>query len=121
VRSWIYGYNEQYDVVVISKSGQIGQIIEISGLKIALPAAPEKCFSRDPKQSEQYWERQEIPRDLAKIQSIFQWNEKPKEFKDRWVDYIEQEFDYREQWLLVHEQWSKDLHYWLTLYVPAMV
>jgi hypothetical protein len=97
VRSWIYGYNEQYDVVVISKSGQIGQIIEISGLKIALPAAPEKCFSRDTKQSEQYWERQEIPRDLAKIQSIFQWNEKPKEFKDRWVDYIEQEFDYREQ------------------------
>ena len=97
VRSWIYGYNEQYDVVVISKSGQIGQIIEISGLKIALPASPEKCFSRDTKQSEQYWERQEIPRDLAKIQSIFQWNEKPKEFKDRWVDYIEQEFDYREQ------------------------
>ena len=97
VRSWIYGYNEQYGVVVISKSGQIGQIIEISGLKIALPAAPEKCFSRDTKQSEQYWERQEIPRDLAKIQSIFQWNEKPKEFKDRWVDYIEQEFDYREQ------------------------
>ena len=97
VRSWIYGYNEQYDVVVISKSGQIGQIIEISGLKIALPAAPEKCFSRDSKQSEQYWERQEIPRDLAKIQSIFQWNEKSKEFKDRWVDYIEQEFDYREQ------------------------
>jgi hypothetical protein len=82
---------------VISKSGQIGQIIEISGLKIALPAAPDKCFARDSKPSEQYWERQDIPRDLAKIQSIFQWNEKPKEFKDRWVDYIEQEFDYREQ------------------------
>ncbi len=97
VRSWLYGYNEQYDVVVISKSGQIGQIIEISGLKIALPAAPDKCFARDSKPSEQYWERQDIPRDLAKIQSIFQWNEKPKEFKDRWVDYIEQEFDYREQ------------------------
>lgn len=97
VRSWIYGYNEQYDVVVISKSGQIGQIVEISGLKIALPAAPDKCFARDSKSSEQYWERQDIPRDLSKIQSIFQWNEKPKDFKDRWVDYIEQEFDYREQ------------------------
>lgn len=97
VRSWLYGYNEQYDVVVISKSGQIGQIVEISGLKIALPAAPDKCFARDSKPLEQYWERQDIPRDLAKIQSIFQWNEKPKEFKDRWVDYIEQEFDYREQ------------------------
>jgi len=92
----MYGYNEQYDVVVISKSGQIGQIVEISGLKIALPAATDKCFQRHPNKSEQYWERQDIPKDLAKIQSIFQWNEKPKEFKDRWVDYIEQEFDYRE-------------------------
>lgn len=97
VRSWIYGYNEQYDVVVISKTGQIGEIVEISGLRIALPAAPDKCFQRDSKKEEQYWERQEIPRDLAKIQSIFQWNDRPKEFKDRWVDYIEQEFDYREQ------------------------
>jgi hypothetical protein len=97
VRSWLYGYNEQYDIVVISKTGQIGQILEISKLKIALPPAPDKCFERDSKTSEQYWERQDIPRDLAKIQSIFQWNEKPKEFKDRWVDYIEKEFDYREQ------------------------
>lgn len=97
VRSWIYGYNEQYDVIVISKTGQIGEIVEISGLRIALPLAPDKCFQRDSKKEEQYWERQEIPRDLAKIQSIFQWNEKPKEFKDRWVDYIEKEFDYREQ------------------------
>ena len=97
VRSWIYGYNEQYDVVVISKTGQIGEIVEISGLRIALPAAPDKCFQRDSKKEEQYWERQEIPRELAKIQSIFQWNERPKEFKDRWVDYIEKEFDYREQ------------------------
>jgi len=95
--SWLYGYNEQYDVVVISKNGKIGEVIEISGLKIALPIAPEKCPARHPSKSEQYWEREDIPRELAKIQSIFQWNEKPKEFKDRWVDYIEQEFDRREQ------------------------
>lgn len=97
VRSWLYGYNDQYDVVIISKTGQIGQIVEISGLRIALPLAPEKCLQRHPNKAEQFWERQELPKDLAKIQSIFQWNEKPKEFKDRWVDYIEQEFDYREQ------------------------
>jgi hypothetical protein len=94
--SWLYGYNEQYDVVVISKSGKIGEVVEISGLKIALPATPEKCFQRHPSKVEQYWEREDIPKELAKIQSIFQWNEKPREFKDRWVDYIEQEFDYRE-------------------------
>jgi hypothetical protein len=97
VRSWLYGYNEQYDVIVISKTGQIGHIVEISGLNIALPLAPEKCFQRHNEKNEQYWERQDIPKDLSKIQSIFQWNEKPKQFKDRWVDYIEQEFDYRDQ------------------------
>jgi hypothetical protein len=97
VRSWLYGYNDQYDVVVISKTGQIGQIVEIAGLIIALPLAPDKCLQRHSAKAEQYWERQPLPRELAKIQSIFQWNEKPKDFKDRWVDYIEQEFDYREQ------------------------
>ena len=97
VRSWLYGYNPQYNVIVISKTGQIGQIVEIEGLIIALPAAPDKCLQRHSTKAEQYWERHELPRELFKIQSIFQWNEKPKEFKDRWVDYIEQEFDYREQ------------------------
>jgi hypothetical protein len=93
----LYGYNPQYDIVVISKTGQIGQIVEIEGLFIALPATPDKCLQRHTSKAEQYWERQDLPRELFKIQSIFQWNEKPKEFKDRWVDYIEKEFDYREQ------------------------
>ena len=97
VRSWLYGYNPQYDVIVISKTGQIGQIVEIEGLFIALPYTPDKCLQRHSTKAEQYWERQDLPRELSKIQSIFQWNEKPKEFKDRWVDYIEKEFDYREQ------------------------
>lgn len=96
-KAWAYGYDEKYDIVVISKTGEIGQIINVSGLNIALPAPPKECLQRHSKPSEQYWERQELPKELAKIQSIFQWNEKPKEFKDRWVDYIEKEFDYREE------------------------
>lgn len=95
-RSWVYGYNEQYNVVVISKTGQIDEVVNINGLHIALPSAPKNIYSRDNKTSEQYWERQPIPKELEKIQSIFQWNEKPREFKARWVDYIEKEFDYRE-------------------------
>jgi hypothetical protein len=97
VRSWKYGYNEQYDMVIISKTGQIGDIINISGLHIALPAVPKECFKRSETSSEQYWERQELPKALERVQSIFQWNDTPSEFKDRWVDYIEQQFDYREQ------------------------
>jgi hypothetical protein len=96
-KAWAYGYDEKYDIVVISKTGEIGQIINVSGLNIALPAQPKECLQRHSNPSEQHWQRQELPKELAKIQSIFQWNEKPKEFKDRWVDYIEKEFDYREE------------------------
>jgi hypothetical protein len=40
-KKWEYGYNVEYDFVVISKTGKIGTIIEIQGLRIALPAASE--------------------------------------------------------------------------------
>ena len=95
-RSWLYGYNEQYDMVVISRTGQIGEIVNIQGLTIALPLAPKECYQRSKTASQQYWEREELPKELSKIQSIFHWNEMPTEFKDRWVDYIEGEFNRRE-------------------------
>lgn len=95
-RTWQYGYNDEYDVVIISKTGQIGDIVNISGLHIALPLAPKECPQRHSKASEQYWEREELPSQLAKIQSIFQWHEMPKDFKAKYVDYIEEEFDRRE-------------------------
>ena len=40
-KKWEYGYNSDYDFIVISKTGQIGQIIEIQNLRIALPTANE--------------------------------------------------------------------------------
>ena len=95
-KSWAYGYDPKYDVVVISKTGQVGDVISIQGLRIALPLAPKKCLQRHSKKEEQYWEREELPKPLSKIQSIFQWNEMPSDFKDRWVDYIESEFDRRD-------------------------
>ena len=92
VRSWTYGYNDKYDVVVISKSGEIDTVVSINGLRIALPKPPEKISK-----GKNYWEREDIPESLARIQSIFQWNEMPSEFKSKWVDYIEEEFDRREE------------------------
>jgi len=94
---WKYGYNEDYDMVVISKNGSIGQVINISGLNIALPAKPLACYKRHDKPEEQYWEREDLPKPLAKIQTIFQWNEMATDFKNHWVDYIEKQFDYREE------------------------
>jgi len=92
VRSWTYGYNDKYDVVVISKSGEIDTVVSINGLRIALPKPPEKISK-----GKNYWEREDIPDALGRIQSIFQWNVMPSEFKSKWVDYIEEEFDRREE------------------------
>jgi len=101
-KSWQYGYDHKYNVIVISKTGEIGDIINISGLLIALPKAPKEINKRSDNKTSQYWERHELPKQLNKIQSIFQWNEMPTEFKNKWVDYIEKEFDYREEgyWFL---------------------
>jgi len=90
--------------VNISKTGQIGEVVEISGLRIGLPPAPKDCYSRHKAKSQQYWEREEFPKELQKINSIFQWNEMPSPFKDRWVDYIESEFDRRDEgyWFMNH-------------------
>ena len=96
-RSWTYGYNPEYNVVIISKTGEIGEVYDVSGLLIALPPAPKQCHHRSHAPSEQYWERQTMPRELNKISTIFQWNQMPSLFKNNWVDYIEKEFDRREQ------------------------
>jgi len=95
-KTWVYGYNEKYDMVVITKSGQIGQIVNINGLNIALPKEPNKVEKRSDTKNKQYWERKELPKELNRIPSIFQWNEMASVFKNRWVDYIEQEFDRRD-------------------------
>ena len=95
-KSWEYGYNKDYDVIVISKTGQIGDIYKIEGLFIALPKRPKSCYKRHLQKSDQYWERTELPKELSRIKSVFQWNEMPSSFKSIWVDYIEEEFDRRE-------------------------
>ena len=96
-RTWLYGYNEKYDMVVISKTGQIESIIDINGLKIALPKPPKDVYKRDSKKEDQYWHSTPIHKELARVKSIFQWHDTPDVFKDKWVEYIEGEFDRREQ------------------------
>ena len=95
-KKWDYGYNVEYDFVVISKTGQIGQIIEIQNLRIALPATNEP-FKRSKEKAEQYWEKQEYPKELNRIKSRFDWDEYPSDFKEKWYDYIDQEFKRRDQ------------------------
>jgi len=98
-KNWKYGHDSKYDIIVISKDGTLGDIYLIEGIKIGLPLAPKKCLQRHSQPKSQYWEREDYPKELSRIQSIFQWNEMPADFKGRWVDYIEGEFDRRENGL----------------------
>ena len=93
---WEYGYNSDYDFVVISKTGKIGQIIEIQNLRIALPAANEP-YKRSKKKAEQYWEKFEYPKELQRLKTRFDWEEYPADFKEKWYDYIDNEFTRREE------------------------
>ncbi len=61
LKKWKYGYNNDYDFIVISKTGKIGQIIEIQNLRIALPAI-ENPYKRSETKEEQYWEKAEYPK-----------------------------------------------------------
>ena len=95
-KKWEYGYNEDYDFIVISKNGTIGEIYEIQNLKIALPAK-SKCFKRSESKKEQYWERQYYPKQLSRIKNVFEWDNYSSEFKEDWYDYIDKEFTRREE------------------------
>ena len=99
-KTWEPGYNEKYDIIIVSKNGTIGDIYNINNLKIALPQTP-KIHSKL-KSENQFWKPIEYPKSLKRVQSIFQWHEAPSEFKNQWIDYIEDEFNKREQgyWFL---------------------
>jgi hypothetical protein len=93
---WEYGYNREHDIVVISKTGKIGEIYEIQNLKIALPLI-ENAYKASDKIENQKWSSYECPKELAKIKNRFEWEERPEGFKNNWYEYIDQEFEYREK------------------------
>ena len=91
LKKWDYGYNKEQDLVVISKTGQIGEIYQIQGLKIALPKEPAKVSTKTDK-----WTPEEYPKELKSITSIFDWRDLPEEFKTKWGLYIDEQFNRRE-------------------------
>jgi len=96
-KKWEYGYDVEHDIIIISKNGTIGEIVEIQNLKIALPEQPENVFSISKKTEEQKWVKAEYPKTLSKIKSVFDWQRYPNSFKEEWYDYIDEEFKRREQ------------------------
>ncbi len=91
-KRWEYGYNKEHDIIVISKTGKIGEIYEIQNLKIALPPINNAHKFKSDK-----WEVTPYPKELNRVKTIFDWKELPNEFKNEYIDYIESEFKKREE------------------------
>jgi len=91
-KKWKYGYNKEHDVVVISKTGEIGDVYDIQGLKIALPKTPIKISKSNDK-----WTVEEFPKELKQIQSVFEWRDYPENFHKKWEPYIDEQFKRRDE------------------------
>ena len=64
-KKWEYGYNKEHDIIVISKTGQIGEIYEIQNLRIALPKSQSVCKKHNK------WIAKDYPKELQKLKTIF--------------------------------------------------
>jgi hypothetical protein len=91
-RSWKYGYNKEHDVVVISKNGKIGEVYSIQNLKIALPPEPTSIDKKNDK-----WTKEDYPKQLSRIKTIFDWRDLPDNFKEKWEPKIDEEFKRRDE------------------------
>ena len=92
-KKWKYGYNKEHDIVIISKTGQIGEILEVQNLRIALPRVPKNVYSHEKNK----WVKQEYPKELNRLKNIFDWRNYPDENKEQWYDFIDEEFRRREE------------------------
>jgi len=92
-KKWKYGYDKEHDIIVISKTGQIGEILEVQNLRIALPKVPKQVY----KHEKNKWVKFEQPKELTRLKNIFDWRNYPDENKEQWYDYIDEEFKRRDE------------------------
>ena len=90
-KTWIYGYNPKYDMVVISKDGTLGEVYEVNGLRIGLP----KNTTKLPKGPNR-WVASDYPKELRRLKTIFDWNKRDNVYKNKWISYIEEEYNRRD-------------------------
>lgn len=85
------------EVIRLDIEGEVGEVISLHGLDIALPKKPKKSdilFHDLPKRM-QMWRRADVPQELSRVRSMDEWFEKPAEFRRAFSPYIEQEFERR--------------------------
>ena len=90
-------YNEP--AIKICPNGSEGEVIEIGGILICLPKRPAKkqIFGHQKSKSMQVWERISMPEELSRVKSMDEWAEMPREFREKFRPYIEEEFRRRRE------------------------
>ena len=91
-KKWKCGYDKEHDIIVISKTGQIGEILEVQDLRIALPKTPSRVY----KHAKNKWVKSNQPKELERLKNIFDWRSYPEDQKEQWYDYIDEEFNRRD-------------------------
>tara|TARA_R100001015_G_C4634762_1_gene202023 strand:- start:6796 stop:8910 length:2115 start_codon:yes stop_codon:yes gene_type:complete len=89
------------DVIAICPQGTTGEVVSIGDLYIALPAEPpkEEITGYGRPDDMQLWERLPMPEELSRITSMDEWAEMPREFRQKFSTYIEEEFRRRREGL----------------------
>jgi len=92
---------KEYDepAVKICPNGTEGEIVELGGLLICLPKRPPKkeIFGHKESNSMQVWRRVSMPQELSRIRSMDEWEEMPREFREKFRPYVEEEFRRRRE------------------------
>ena len=91
-----YGYNSEYDIVIIARDGSLGEIYEVQGLRIGLPVQPKEINKNSEVKANQVFTQTLKPKSLAKIKSMFDFRTQPADLQEQYADYIENEWNRRE-------------------------
>jgi hypothetical protein len=67
-------------------------VYSIQNLKIALPPEPTNIDKKNSK-----WTKEDYPKELSRIKTIFDWRDLPDNFKEKWEPKIDEEFKRRDE------------------------
>lgn len=99
----VEGYDTE--VVKICPNGTIGDVVDIGGVLIGLPETPKRGIEGEGLEAGmQMWKRLPMPEELSRIRSMDEWAEAPKEFRERFHPYIEEEFRRRREGFWFYNQ-----------------
>lgn len=99
----VEGYDEA--VIKICPHGTLGDVVELGGLLIGLPKVPDEgIINEGLEEALQMWARTPMPQELSRIRSMDEWSETPREFREKFRPYIEQEFRRRRDGVWFYNQ-----------------